>query len=208
VLHGVDGTRLDGHKALARWAYSRVVFNYPHTGAGIKDRDRNIRAQQEMVRGFLGAASRLLRRQRVVSGVRRSVLVRSRDAPLTGGRRRGSAGREESSGDEDGGGGVVEPAAVASQLEPEIHVTLRTGEPYDAWNIKGLGRSVPGLVSAESFRFEPGKYPGYRHVRTLGVGVGVGADADAGNKDEDEEDFLKKPAKTFVFRLERAGPVK
>lgn len=191
IIHGVDGTKLTLSKQLARHAYSRVVFNYPHTGAGIKDRDRNIRAQQEMLRGFLGAACTLLERQPRIRGpLTRSALSRSIDAPLIGKRRRQTGKDDDDASDIDVD--EEDEVKVMRPLEPEIHITLRTGDPYDAWNVKGLGASISGLRAAESFRFEPAKYPGYRHVKTMGE-----AEEAAG----DEEDFLMKPAKTFVFRL-------
>lgn len=190
ILHGVDGTRLLQNKHLARFAYSRVVFNYPHTGAGIKDRDRNIRAQQEMLRAFLASACALLQRQTRLRGpVTRTALTRGKDAPLTGKRQRPAADASDAEDDND-----IEEAEedLMRPIEPEIHVTMRTGDPYDAWQVKGLGASIAGLRSAESFRFEPGKYPGYRHVKTLGEAEEAAAE---------EEDFLLKPAKTYVFRL-------
>ncbi|KAM7202129.1 protein of unknown function (DUF2431) domain containing protein [Naviculisporaceae sp. PSN 640] len=49
-----------------------------------------------------------------------------------------------------------------------IIVTLFEGEPYTLWNIRDLARHS-GLQVERSFRFQWGAYPGYGHVRTLGV---------------------------------------
>lgn len=49
-----------------------------------------------------------------------------------------------------------------------IIVTLFEGEPYTLWNIRDLARHS-GLQVERSFRFLWGAYPGYGHVRTLGV---------------------------------------
>ncbi len=37
--------------------WSKIVFNFPHVGAGIKDQDRNILTNQEMLMSFLKSAS-------------------------------------------------------------------------------------------------------------------------------------------------------
>ncbi|KAG5460512.1 MAG: hypothetical protein BJ554DRAFT_7432, partial [Olpidium bornovanus] len=36
------------------------VFNFPHTGSGIKDQDRNVRANQELLLSFFASAAGLL----------------------------------------------------------------------------------------------------------------------------------------------------
>lgn len=41
-------------------AFDVIVFNFPHCGRGITDQDRNIRANQELLLGFMQSASRLL----------------------------------------------------------------------------------------------------------------------------------------------------
>lgn len=189
VLHGVDGTKLHLNKSLMKMNYSRVIFNYPHTGAGIKDRDRNIRAQQEMVRGFLESSGKLLLSAKKPGKlVGRSVVLRSKDAPIM--KKKKKCVVDGSSDDEAVYSEDEEEENPHIAFEPEIHITIRTGDPYDDWKVKGLGAAIPFLRSAESFRFEPEKYPGYRHVKTLGEGK------------EDEENFLSKPAKTYVFRLQ------
>lgn len=195
VLHGVDATRLHTNKALLRFGYAKVVFNYPHTGAGIKDRDRNIRAQQQMIRAFLQSAKELLARHR--PGLTRTAILRSRTAPLGASRKRAAAKRgrqsdddndDDNDGDEEGEQVVDEEAKAGA----EILLTVRTGDPYDEWRVKALGNAIEGLRAGESFRFEPAKYAGYRHVRTTG---GAGA----GDGDGEEADFLARPAKTYVF---------
>ena len=62
VVFGVDGTKLHEDRELKRIFGSnncpptRIIFNFPHTGAGIKDRERNIVAQQKMLQGFFDSA--------------------------------------------------------------------------------------------------------------------------------------------------------
>lgn len=196
VLHGIDGTKLHLNKIFQKHFFSRIIFNYPHTGAGIKDRDRNIRAQQEMLKSFFGSASQLLVKKPRAKLLTRSVQMRNKDAPLVTKRKQKKTGSkkdsdQEDDDDDDFDSDQEEASACVHPIDPEIHVTIKTGDPYDAWNIKGLAATTGTLKSAETFRFEPFKYPGYRHVKTLG------ADAD---EDEDGDGFLLKPAKTFVIR--------
>ncbi|KAH8794103.1 hypothetical protein BGZ57DRAFT_1012684 [Hyaloscypha finlandica] len=54
-----------------------------------------------------------------------------------------------------------------------IVVTLFEGEPYTLWNIRDLARHS-GLEVKRSWRFQASAYPGYRHVRTLGIVKGGG----------------------------------
>ncbi|CCE79333.1 Piso0_001390 [Millerozyma farinosa CBS 7064] len=75
VSHEVDATRLcqslkvkaskkekkhmDSMSHNEREKLSHIVFNFPHTGKGIKDVDRNIKANQELVLSFLKSADEL-----------------------------------------------------------------------------------------------------------------------------------------------------
>lgn len=71
VLHGIDATRLAEQKSLICKDFSRqhsitqinfdaVVFNFPHVAAGIKDQDRNIIANQTMLRDFFHCVQAIL----------------------------------------------------------------------------------------------------------------------------------------------------
>ncbi|KAJ1497202.1 hypothetical protein HMI54_013816, partial [Coelomomyces lativittatus] len=71
----------------------------------------------------------------------------------------------------------------------EVHVTLRTGVPYDAWDIKKIAK-VNGFRVITSFAFDPDIYPGYEHRRTLGYVEGI-------SKDANEE--IKGKARTYLF---------
>lgn len=55
VHYKVDGTELTKH--LKKKRFSKIIFNFPHVGKGIKDMHRNILANQELIRGFLVSAS-------------------------------------------------------------------------------------------------------------------------------------------------------
>ncbi|KAG8893128.1 hypothetical protein FRB99_002193 [Tulasnella sp. 403] len=65
VLFEIDATKLHKYKAMRRGeqnGWNKVVFNFPHVGAGIKDQDRNILSNQTMLLGFLRSVAPLLSR--------------------------------------------------------------------------------------------------------------------------------------------------
>ncbi|KAJ2497985.1 hypothetical protein IWW47_003540 [Coemansia sp. RSA 2052] len=72
----------------------------------------------------------------------------------------------------------------------QIHVTLKSGLPYDQWNIKRLAKEC-GLVSHTTHPFELDAFPGYEHRRTLGFKQGL-------SKDENQEIRDKAP-KLYAF---------
>ncbi|RKP04317.1 hypothetical protein CXG81DRAFT_6216, partial [Caulochytrium protostelioides] len=71
-----------------------------------------------------------------------------------------------------------------------IHVTLKTGMPYELWNVKRLA-FYAGLRVLEAFPFDAARWPGYTHRRTLGFKPGLSVDANA--------EILKRECKTYVF---------
>ncbi|KAI9225037.1 hypothetical protein BC828DRAFT_394862 [Blastocladiella britannica] len=151
-LYDVDATHLAKCPALRGKRFSKIVFNFPHVGLGIKDQDRNVRANQQLLLGFFKSVMHV------------------------------------------------------STATTEIVVTVKTGTPYDLWNLKRLAKQS-GLVTKTSFgthsfvlpsdqnfnqvriAFNPAPYHGYEHRRTLGHDDSVSASANAEIKN----------AKTFVF---------
>jgi 25S rRNA (uracil2634-N3)-methyltransferase len=117
--------------------FDRIVFNFPHCGAGIKDQDVNVRTNQDLLVGFFGSATPLL-------------------AP----------------------GG-------------EILVTLKTGPPYNLWNVAKCASagSRNGLRLHTAMPFDASEFPGYAHRRTHGDGV---------SRPTSEE--LESGARTYIWR--------
>ena len=78
-------------------------------------------------------------------------------------------------------------------IEAEIHITLKTGDPYDLWDIKRIAHNC-GFKCKESFVFFFEKYPYYYHKRTIG-------DIKRYIELEDAQDDIidGKQCKTFVF---------
>ncbi|KAI9261154.1 hypothetical protein BY458DRAFT_515973 [Sporodiniella umbellata] len=58
VMFDVDGTDLP--KEIRKGKYTKIIFNFPHSGAGIKDQDRNVIANQKLLNGFFKASIPLL----------------------------------------------------------------------------------------------------------------------------------------------------
>ncbi|KAF9346662.1 hypothetical protein BGX26_001827 [Mortierella sp. AD094] len=144
VLFDVDATKLNKIKSFKGKRFSKIVFNFPHAGAGIKDQDRNVVSNQKLMRSFFESATPFLT-----------------DTDL---------------GDKKPG---------------EIHVTVKTGLPYDLWNIKRLATGTGLLGNKTSFPFRPEQYPGYEHRRTIGFKEGV--------SQGDNVEIVNKSPKTFVF---------
>ena len=51
ALFGIDAMRCHTHGVLRRVAFDRIIFNFPHAGAGIKDQARNIATNQALLCG-------------------------------------------------------------------------------------------------------------------------------------------------------------
>ncbi|KAI9139580.1 hypothetical protein BKA69DRAFT_623891 [Paraphysoderma sedebokerense] len=56
VLYNVDGTKLDKVHELKGKRFHKIVFMFPHVGLGIKDRDLNIKANQDLLLDFFSSA--------------------------------------------------------------------------------------------------------------------------------------------------------
>ncbi|KAF9976295.1 hypothetical protein BGZ65_007896 [Modicella reniformis] len=144
VLYGVDATKLSKIKSFKGKRFTKIVFNFPHAGAGIKDQDRNVVSNQKLLRAFFESAADFL--------------------------------TDKDLGDSKPG---------------EILVTIKTGQPYDLWNIKKLATGTGLLGSKTTYPFRPEQYPGYEHRRTIGFKQGV---SQSGNAEVEN-----KNPKTFVF---------
>jgi 25S rRNA (uracil2634-N3)-methyltransferase len=60
VLQGIDATKVHTYKSLQNQAFDRIIFNFPHAGRGIKDQERNIAVNRELLSGFFLSASNKL----------------------------------------------------------------------------------------------------------------------------------------------------
>jgi len=151
ILHGIDATALSKKhkKSLGAHApFTKIVFNFPHTGGLSTDVNRQVRANQELLVGFFNAAKPFL-------------ATESQPAQA------GPDGADDSL-EYDSEGQEVEHVIDAHTLSSgQILVTLFEGESYSLWNIRDLARHC-GLQVIESFKFPWAAYPGYKHARTIG----------------------------------------
>ena len=60
ILFNVDATKLHSNVSLKQKKFSKIIFNFPHVGLGIKDQAQNIKANQLLISSFFESAKRLL----------------------------------------------------------------------------------------------------------------------------------------------------
>ena len=175
VLFSVDATKGNKlPKIVRKRKFDSVIFNFPHTGGLTTDVHRQIRANQELLVGFFKTAKGLLNRP-----VRIPMAVQQRDAFS-----------DDDNDDEE------EEVESSGCKYGSIAVTIFEGKPYEDWNIKELARSC-GLKTQRAFKFDAGRYTGYKHALTIG------------HRERDNENSSRKsenkPARTYIFEAEEAG---
>ena len=167
VQFNVDAVKLSALKGLNP---DVIVFNFPHTGSGIHDKQRNVYGNQKMLEGFFGCCRKIFekRSESEISMTVSRVNAKSRVC------------LEENKVELDS----QKDFAEARSVQPYVYVALWCGEPYDSWNIKGIAKAAGfNRVQACPFAFED--YPGYVHSRT------DGCDAFG--------EMSKKPSRLFMF---------
>ncbi|KAL3233398.1 hypothetical protein RNJ44_03438 [Nakaseomyces bracarensis] len=128
------------------WRYKylqNIMFNFPHTGKGIKDQDRNIMEHQELVFGYFDSAKQLF--QLVNSGKKNTEIGHSQGYSL--------------GNDKDQKGNITEEGYG------KIILSLFNGEPYDSWSVKILAKNN-GLQIERSNKFQWENFKSYNHKRT------------------------------------------
>lgn len=153
IAHGIDATSLSKahRKTLNPHApFTKIVFNFPHTGGLSTDVNRQVRANQELLVAFFNAAKPLLATKARPAKPLSLDQTEDIDEHL-----------DEDEAFNDQGGQQQELSSG------QILVTLFEGEPYTLWNIRDLARHC-GLQVIESFKFPWSAYPGYKHARTIG----------------------------------------
>ncbi|QLG72502.1 hypothetical protein HG535_0D02100 [Zygotorulaspora mrakii] len=119
-----------------------ILFNFPHTGKGIKDQDRNVADHQELVLGYLRSCKELFE------------LVNKPIMTNLSNYNQGYDIKESQNNQE-----------ITSEGYGKFLLTVFTGEPYDSWMIKTLAKSI-GLCVQRSGKFHWDLYPSYQHRRT------------------------------------------
>lgn len=124
-----------------------LIFLLTLLGLGIKDQDRNILSNQNLIKSFFNSSIPFLTSQSIYP--------------------------DDSNG--------------------EIHITIKSGLPYDDWNVKKLAKSTGLLLVKTTMSFSPDNYPGYVHRRTLGY-------KDGQSKNDNEEIIIKNPKTIILVR--------
>ncbi|KAI0035150.1 hypothetical protein K488DRAFT_76813 [Vararia minispora EC-137] len=164
VLFGIDAMKLDKCAPLKGKRFDRVVWNFPHTGKGIADQDRNIRANQEILLGFLRTVPTVLAQGPVPR------VARPR--------------KHKSDGDSDdnydcGASDKEQPDPDAGGTRGTVLVTLRNVTPYTEWDLPRLAKNPPApeksgvrtnprYIQLRSFAFNRKDWLGYAHRMTKG----------------------------------------
>lgn len=121
---------------------NNIMFNFPHTGKGIKDQDKNIRDHQELVFGYFDSANQLFKL--INSYVKTKRNITSQGYTLQ---------------DEN------EIEKISENGVGRTIISTFNGEPYDSWQIKILAKKN-NLILDKSCKFEWSNYPEYHHKRT------------------------------------------
>lgn len=126
VLFGIDARHLEKTVGKGGKRWDKVVWNFPHVGLGIADRDRNVVANQNVLLGFLKSVKEVLE-----VGAVPGIQGKSK------GKGKARVGYEvEFSDDEDdvvGGRGLG--LGDEEKRAGSVLVTLREQEPYTLWYV-------------------------------------------------------------------------
>jgi len=143
-----------------RW--DRIVWNFPHAGKGITDRDRNILSNQLLILDFLRSAANVLKRGRVPS------FCNSRKKKEL----------EDDDSEEKETRNDLEDSGVDESITTRgtVLITLRNVVPYTQWDIPRLAKTPPVGIKGpnpqytllRSFRFHRAIWTGYDHRMTKG----------------------------------------
>jgi len=139
------------NQSFSRW--SKVVFNFPHVGAGHKDESRNVLSNQLMLVRFLVSVAPFLTTGAVpayASKGTKEVKKRSmEDEEDTAGLDQIISQEEDeeeditTAEDQKKSGGFTIPPYAGSVL-----ITLRNCKPYTLWDVPMLGKRLPSIYTA------------------------------------------------------------
>ena len=239
VLFGVNCSELGKIKQLRHHKFSRIIFNFPHAGKGIKDRNRNIMENQKLLQAFFTGCKSILNVQqpdqnKVCRNFYKTIMFRSnqkmtidfftefernlKEARVFTPKKikidkkkkkeNNKNGKKDNSEDEQEDEVSLNQQTAHNWCEeqPEIHVTIKLGDPYDDWNIKKIAHSCD-FSCKESFDFLFEKYPSYSHKRSIGDTI-IGSNTLTMTQSENDTQEAKnnidhiidgKKCKTWIF---------
>lgn len=124
TLFDVDAQQLERCKLLkpllkqSNQLFDKIVFNFPHVGAGEKDEARNVKLNQVLLLRFLRSAQPFL-----------SASVN------TGTKESADSDHESLPSDPDSDDETQQAAADSSGVRGSVLLTLFTCKPYDMWTL-------------------------------------------------------------------------
>jgi 25S rRNA (uracil2634-N3)-methyltransferase len=179
VMFGIDATKLHtAHRKQLRQQgpFTKIVFNFPHTGGLSTDVNRQVRANQELLVKFFESAQPFIVPAESHADASHSM---------------GNSERYDTDEEDDSEGEAFHIS------RSQILVSLFESAPYDLWNIRDLARHC-GLQVVESFKFPWEAYPGYTHARTVGDIV-TGKDRSDEGKRKGKWRGEERAARCYVF---------
>ncbi|KAG5366329.1 25S rRNA (uridine(2634)-N(3))-methyltransferase [Yarrowia sp. B02] len=187
----IDATKLANYKMFKNMPngnkFDAIVFNFPHTGDGIKDQDRNVLRNQQMLHAFFKCAIPLLKNGvEVYDKYQKYKAKHDGNPPKPGTTHYKAAAKPAKAGKNAMAGYSVHGRAPLRT--GKVIVTLFDGAPYNLWAIKSLAKDA-GFKSVYTGPFDWEVFPNYHHRRTRGMG-------DTTKKAE------TRKAKFFVFEVE------
>ncbi|CAR25041.1 25S rRNA (uracil2634-N3)-methyltransferase [Lachancea thermotolerans CBS 6340] len=127
---------------LASKGLQNIMFNFPHTGKGIKDQDRNIRDHQELILAFFRSSKEFFKQ--INQNLSSAILDKFAQGYTLKSQENGTP---------------------ASDSQGKVLISVFNGEPYDSWQIKILAKTS-GWKVERSNKFQWENYPEYSHKRT------------------------------------------
>ncbi|OMJ15830.1 25S rRNA [Smittium culicis] len=189
VMFSIDCAKLLKTKAIKSQKFTKIVFNFPHAGAGIADKDRNVRINQDLLLSFFNEASDLLTNDNTPKkltkkkkNLQKNLKKRSKHYEESDSEAETEVKIYENpdllefndAGDDFGLEDTLPQATqINTNVDGEIHVTLKSGEPYDSWNIRSIAKKSGKIAIKTTVKFDVTEYPGYEHRRTIGFKAGL-----------------------------------
>ncbi|EGO05290.1 hypothetical protein SERLA73DRAFT_174370 [Serpula lacrymans var. lacrymans S7.3] len=194
TLFGIDATKLEKIPTFKGKLWDRIVWNFPHSGKGITDQDRNILSHQILISDFFRSAAKFL-------------AIGPMPVISAGHKRK----RKADDDDEDEEDVKVsedemmfsddETSTPATGARGTVLITLRNVEPYVKWDVPRLAKNPPkgGVAGASpprytifrSFVFQRKLWKGYEHRMTKGERVNGQGTTGQGGEDRTWEFCLR-----------------
>lgn len=196
---------------------TRIIFNFPHTGEGIKDRSHNIKRQQQLILGFLRMAADLLSTQTASEAIPVDDLITrhtlmARPAPTTatdGAARTNDGGRRTDEGEEEGLAKRVRTINEALSGAETDEMALIDGHGEYAFSRPLYPEPEIHLTSWMGDPYDDWNIKRLASINVPGLRLAESFQFDASRYpgyghcrttgDSEEGEFEGRPARTFVF---------